>query len=106
MAYFCPNCHNLVSIHVEGNVFFYCRTCNYKFRLKHKIYSKLDCTQFNKLVSTDAIDADTKNMSKTQAICPKCTHDEAYFYSMQTRSADEPSTLFYICVQCNNHWKE
>ncbi|ETW39082.1 hypothetical protein PFTANZ_00240 [Plasmodium falciparum Tanzania (2000708)] len=39
-------------------------------------------------------------------VCPKCTNDEAYFYTLQIRSADEPSTIFYICVKCNYHWKE
>ena len=40
--------------------------------------------------------------------CPKCEHSKAYFVQMQTRSADEPMTIFYKCCNkdCNHRWKE
>ncbi|SBT01587.1 DNA-directed RNA polymerase III subunit RPC10, putative [Plasmodium malariae] len=106
MAFFCPNCHNIVLVHIESGVYFYCKTCNFKYKVKNKIYNKFDCKEYNKNIPLDAVDMNNKNMSKTQAICPKCTNDEAYFYSLQIRSADEPSTIFYVCVKCNYHWKE
>lgn len=106
MALFCPNCHNIVTIHVEVSLYLYCHTCNYKYKVEKKIYHKLELDNMDKLISTDAIDTDNRDMSKTQAVCPKCTHDEAYFYSMQLRSADEPSTLFFTCVKCSHQWKE
>ncbi len=30
--------------------------------------------------------------------CPKCAHPEMSFYTMQLRSADEGSTVFYECL--------
>lgn len=40
------------------------------------------------------------------ATCPKCQHDKAYYKELQTRSADEPATLFFKCVQCSHQWRE
>ena len=36
--------------------------------------------------------------------CPKCGHPEQYFYTMQLRSVDEGSTVFYECPKCNNKY--
>lgn len=32
--------------------------------------------------------------------CGECGNDEMYFYTLQLRSADEGSTVFYECVKC------
>ena len=40
------------------------------------------------------------------AQCPKCGHGEAYYNEVQTRSADEPATLFFRCCKCHHNWKE
>jgi DNA-directed RNA polymerase I subunit RPA12 len=32
--------------------------------------------------------------------CPKCGNPELYFYTMQLRSVDEGSTVFYECPKC------
>mgnify|MGYP001807104472 CR=1 FL=1 len=40
------------------------------------------------------------------ATCPKCSYHQAYFMEIQTRSADEPATLFFKCVQCAHRWRE
>ncbi len=40
------------------------------------------------------------------ATCPKCQYMQAYFMEIQTRSADEPATLFFKCVQCGHRWRE
>ncbi len=36
-----------------------------------------------------------KNVDSTEATCPKCEHNKAYYMQIQIRSADEPSSLFY-----------
>lgn len=38
--------------------------------------------------------------------CGKCSHGEAAFMEIQTRSADEPATLFFRCCKCAFQWKE
>uniref|UniRef100_A0A6C0F660 TFIIS-type domain-containing protein n=1 Tax=viral metagenome TaxID=1070528 RepID=A0A6C0F660_9ZZZZ len=37
--------------------------------------------------------------------CRKCGSKKTTYYSLQTRSADEPMTNFITCVDCGNRWK-
>ena len=37
--------------------------------------------------------------------CKKCMSRKTTYYSLQTRSADEPMTNFITCVLCKNRWK-
>ena len=37
--------------------------------------------------------------------CGKCKSYKTTYYEMQTRSADEPMTVFITCHACNNRWK-
>lgn len=38
--------------------------------------------------------------------CKKCGKRKTKHYEMQTRSADEPMTIFVICYLCHTTWKE
>ena len=46
------------------------------------------------------------HVQKADTRCPACAHGVAYFYEVQTRSADEPATLFFRCVECGHQWRE
>jgi len=37
--------------------------------------------------------------------CKRCKKRECSFIELQTRSCDEPATLFIQCVQCGNRWR-
>jgi DNA-directed RNA polymerase subunit M/transcription elongation factor TFIIS len=37
--------------------------------------------------------------------CPKCKGNKTTYYSVQTRSADEPMTNFINCLNCSHRWK-
>lgn len=37
--------------------------------------------------------------------CKKCRSNKCTYYQMQTRSADEPMTIFVTCIDCGNRWK-
>ncbi|HIJ11877.1 TPA: transcription factor S [Candidatus Woesearchaeota archaeon] len=43
---------------------------------------------------------------KIRIECEKCKHNVAYYWTMQTRGADEPETRFFRCVKCNHTWRE
>ena len=38
--------------------------------------------------------------------CRKCKSKKTQFVQMQTRSADEPMTVFASCLSCGNRWKQ
>jgi transcription elongation factor S-II len=38
--------------------------------------------------------------------CGKCKKRECTFYLMQTRSSDEPETIFIRCVNCGHQWRQ
>lgn len=37
--------------------------------------------------------------------CRRCGQNKTTHYSLQTRSADEPMTVFVTCLTCSNRWK-
>lgn len=39
-------------------------------------------------------------------VCKKCKSRKCTYYELQTRSADEPSTIFISCLDCGKHWKQ
>jgi transcription elongation factor S-II len=65
----------------------------WKTRIDMKI--KRDTSRF-----TNNIEAST-DMFK----CRKCKSKKCTYYEMQTRSADEPATIFITCLDCGKNWK-
>jgi DNA-directed RNA polymerase subunit M len=45
-------------------------------------------------------------MPRMQITCPKCEHNEAYWYLRQTRKSDEPETTFLTCCKCGYKWRK
>jgi DNA-directed RNA polymerase subunit M len=41
----------------------------------------------------------------TNIECPQCKNDTAFWWMLQTRSADEATTQFYRCTKCNHTWR-
>jgi DNA-directed RNA polymerase subunit M/transcription elongation factor TFIIS len=37
--------------------------------------------------------------------CGRCKSRQCYFYEMQTRSADEPMSMFLTCLDCGHRWR-
>ena len=52
----------------------------------------------------------TKNVDLSLATdefkCFKCFERVCTYYQQQTRSADEPMTIFINCLKCGNRWKQ
>lgn len=67
---------------------------------------QLDKTIENQ-VNAARSDWDQKHAKVTSGVykCRKCGGDKTVQHEMQTRSADEPMTLFITCVTCQNTWR-
>jgi DNA-directed RNA polymerase subunit M/transcription elongation factor TFIIS len=57
--------------------------------------------------TSDFREQDTQQEEVADGIfeCRKCGSKKTTYYSLQTRSADEPMTNFITCVKCNHRWK-
>jgi len=48
----------------------------------------------------------SKQVAKTDLFkCNRCRKNECNYYELQTRSADEPMTLFINCLNCGHRWR-
>jgi DNA-directed RNA polymerase subunit M/transcription elongation factor TFIIS len=47
-----------------------------------------------------------KALATDRFICNRCHKRECTYYELQTRSADEPMTIFITCVNCGKRWRQ
>jgi len=47
-----------------------------------------------------------KAMATDRFLCMRCHKRECTYYELQTRSADEPMTIFITCLNCGKHWRK
>nr|CAH7726379.1 unnamed protein product [Callosobruchus chinensis] len=109
MVAFCPFCSNILFVeeHIGGKLQFICNVCPVFFPVKKLITYR----NYYRLKEIDDVlggEEAWKNVDSTEARCPLCSHDKAYFMQLQTRSADEPMTTFYRCCNkdCNHNWRD
>ena len=46
-----------------------------------------------------------KALATDRFFCSRCQKRECTYYELQTRSADEPMTIFITCLECGKKWK-
>jgi len=100
---FCPKCGAML---VEKTKNFGCPRCNYTAKGKLKIESTEKVKEKKEIAVINEKDS---NVHPTvPALCPKCGHREAYFWTVQTRSSDEAETRFFKCTKekCSHTWRE
>lgn len=98
---FCPRCGSVL---VEKRKNFGCVRCGYTADGKIKIESTEQLKEQNHKAIVKK--KETNVMPVTLEVCPKCGHKEAYFWSAQTRAADEAETRFFKCTKCEHTWRE
>ncbi|KUF93896.1 Cleft lip and palate transmembrane protein 1 [Phytophthora nicotianae] len=126
--HFCPSCGNILLVEPDSDgMRFFCQTCPYLFQINEKVEKKVplqrkqvddvlggdeawenvDQTESTSLLSGTEVDTIlTMCLAVVSSSLPHCEYNKAYFMQIQIRSADEPSTTFYKCVQCKKQWND
>lgn len=113
MVEFCPKCGTLLKPQREGGdkSVLVCPRCGFKKELsktsKYVLSQGIRHSEREKTLILEGGE-DVRMLPKVKDLvtCPKCGYNEAYYWIMQTRRADEPPTRFYRCVKCNHVWRE
>ena len=54
----------------------------------------------------DVVNEDENILPTTEAHCPECNNDEAWWWTKQMRASDEPETKFLKCTKCKTTWRD
>ncbi len=101
---FCPKCGSMMLPQKrDGKTVQICKcgyvstqqVSNIKVEIKSKPNSNIDI-----------VDKEVETLPITDAECPKCKHAKAYYWTQQTRAADEGETKFMKCVNCKYTWRD
>src|SRR3990167_665310 len=98
---FCQKCGSLMSIDKEKKRS-KCGNCGYSPRGKISNVILKEKVKLSKQHEIEFVEKNLETMPKTDAECPKCGFSKAYFWTVQTRAADEGETRFFECCKCKN----
>jgi len=104
---FCDKCGSLMVVQKKRkHSYLVCRKCGKKKLLaKEKVVISERIVEPKKAVVVMGKGEELAELPKTKIMCPKCEHNEAYWWMQQTRAADEPPTIFYRCCKCGYSWR-
>jgi len=98
---FCPKCEVRLKKIDSG---LQCPKCGYgegESSPSSKTLEEKEVSEFNVLEEKDGQEV----LPTIKIDCEKCGNDQAVWWMLQTRSADEPTTQFYRCSKCNHTWR-
>jgi len=99
---FCPKCE--VRLKKNNNdSSLSCPKCDYSesSSKETKKETKEELPELNILEENEGKEA----LPSIKIDCEKCGNNEAVWWMLQTRSADEPTTQFYRCTKCRYTWR-
>jgi DNA-directed RNA polymerase subunit M len=85
-----------------------CESCGYEKPRDSATEQQMVTTQGQQetdVIDTSDVDADEMGPT-TNARCPECGNDRAFWEMKQIRSADESETRFFTCTECSHKWRE
>jgi len=101
---FCPKCGSLLRPKDKaGKKMLYC-TCGFSKALEGEsgeIHERAAETG-KKIEVMEQVEV----YPKIKITCEKCGNTVAYYWTQQTRGADEPETRFFKCTKCKHTWRE
>ncbi|MEM4734464.1 MAG: transcription factor S [Candidatus Thorarchaeota archaeon] len=106
---FCEKCGAMMAVSTtdDGHRVLKCRSCGAvktldQSRGEMSVTRRITKTPRDKIV---IVEDDQVPMPTTTAVCEKCGNRVAYYWTVQTRRADEGSTEFYRCTKCKHTWR-
>ncbi|MBU0471817.1 MAG: transcription factor S [Nanoarchaeota archaeon] len=102
---FCPKCGSILRPKTDkGKKVLYC-SCGFVNKQVEGAEIKEVVSKIEKEVEIVS-DEEEKTLPLTDADCPKCKHNKAYYWLIQTRAGDEPETKFLRCEKCRHTWRD
>jgi len=99
---FCPKCEVKLKKSDSG---LQCSKCGYTEGEANQPKKIVEEEQVEESILAFEGDEGEESLPTIKIECEKCGHDEAIWWMLQTRSADEPTTQFYHCTKCKNTWR-
>jgi DNA-directed RNA polymerase subunit M len=112
MVSFCPKCGALMMPKKDGSsVVLSCSRCGYQEKGESEtesyvLHENVEHTPRDKITIIEKNEKNVNPMPTTKVDCPNCHHNKAVYWQLQTRAADEGSTLFFRCLKCGHTWRE
>ena len=97
---FCPKCGAVL---IKKGKKDGCARCNYYTKGKIKITTS---EKIGEKKEVAVVKKDTQVLPIIKEKCTECANDQAYFWTVQTRSGDEAETKFFRCTKCEHTWRE
>ncbi|MBU0470847.1 MAG: transcription factor S [Nanoarchaeota archaeon] len=103
MLMFCPKCGSILRPKEKaGKKILFCNCGFSKVPEDETVEIREKGTESKKIEVIEQLETHPK----IKISCEKCGNNVAYYWTQQTRGADEPETRFFKCTKCNYTWRE
>ena len=103
---FCPKCGSILKPKEEkGKKVLFC-SCGFTDKEAKNVEIKETMLKQDKEVEIVDSGVEDKMLPLCDAECPKCGHNKAYYWLVQTRAGDEAETKFLKCQKCKHTWRD
>lgn len=102
---FCPKCGSILRLRDKGGKkVLYC-SCGYS-KVPESGDTSAEIKERGSAAKKVEVIENIDTRPKVKIRCDKCGNNIAYFWTQQTRGADEPETRFFKCAKCGSTWRE
>jgi|TARA_Y100000310_G_scaffold321994_1_gene380445 DNA-directed RNA polymerase subunit M len=101
---FCQKCGALMILDSDRKKM-NCGSCGYSPRGKADNIILKEKVNLTKEQEIELQDKKIETLPKVNEVCSKCNNKKAYYWTLQTRAADESETRFFECTKCSHRWR-